>query len=201
MEVIGGDGSPEMRRLVLFWNQKETAASIYEGIRRANADKEKIKAILSYYNPTGSTRHVFGATSKAVYPTLKSHVNFVVADTGSWEQIAAKTLEELPQVARYVKNHFLDFKIPYLIGAVEHAYVPDFIAVVKAGGGREVNLIIEISGMADDRLGHKDYKRKYVRHFWLPAANNLAQYGAWDFVEVTDIDNIKATLTNKINSL
>lgn len=201
VEVIGGDGSPEMRRLVLFWNQKETAASIYEGIRRANADKEKIKAILSYYNPTGSTRHVFGATSKAVYPTLKSHVNFVVADTGSWEQIAAKTLEELPQVARYVKNHFLDFKIPYLIGAVEHTYVPDFIAVVKAGGGREVNLIIEISGMADDRLGHKDYKRKYVRHFWLPAANNLAQYGAWDFVEVTDIDNIKATLTNKINSL
>lgn len=201
VEIIGGDGSKEIRRLVIFWNQKETTTSIYEGIRRANTDKEKIKAILNYYNPTGSTRYVFGATTKEVYPTVKSHVNFVVADTGSWEQIAAKTLEELPQVIRYVKNHFLDFKIPYLIGATEHAYVPDFIAVVKTDKGKDVNLIIEISGLSDDRRGHKDFKRKYVNDFWLPAANNLETFGAWDFVEVSDIDNIKAILINKINSL
>ena len=187
--------------MVVFWNQKETATSIYEGIRRANTDKEQIKAILNYYNPIGSTRYVFGATSKAVYPTQKSHVNFVVADTDSWEQIAAKTLEELPQVVRYVKNHFLDFKIPYLVGGVEHLYVPDFIAVVKTTSGQEVNLIIEISGMSNDRLGHKDFKRKYVKDYWLPAANNLETYGVWDFVEVSDIDNIKSILTHKINSL
>lgn len=201
VEIIGGDGSREIRRLVIFWNQKATATSIYEGIRRANADREKIKAILNYYNPTGSTKYVYGATTKEVYPTLKSHVNYVVADTDSWEQIAAKTLEELPQVKRYVKNHFLDFKIPYLVGAVEHLYVPDFIAVVEAPDGREVNLIIEISGMSDDRLGHKDFKRKYVNDFWLPAANNLETYGTWDFVEVSDIDNIKPILINKIKSL
>ena len=201
VEIIGGDGSREIRRLVIFWNQKETATSIYEGIRRANADSEKIKAILNYYNPTGSTKYVYGATTKEVYPTLKSHVNYVVADTDSWEQIAAKTLEELPQVKRYVKNHFLDFKIPYLVGAVEHLYVPDFIAVVEAPDDREVNLIIEISGMSDDRLGHKDFKRKYVNDFWLPATNNLETYGTWDFVEVPDIDNIKAILINKIKSL
>lgn len=201
VEIIGGDGSKEIRRLVIFWNQKETATSIYEGIRRANTDKEKIKAILNYYNPTGSTRYVFGATSKEVYPTVKSHVNYVVADTDSWEQIAAKTLEELPQVVRYVKNHFLDFKIPYLVGATEHVYIPDFIAVVKAGDGREINLIIEISGMSNDRLGHKDFKRKYVTDFWLPAANNLETYGVWDFIEISDIDNIKAILIQKINSL
>ena len=201
LEVIGGDGSREIRRLVVFWNQKETSTSIYEGIRRANTDREQIKAILNYYNPAGSTRYVFGATSKAVFPTLKSHVNFVVADTDSWEQIAAKTLEELPQVVRYVKNHFLDFKIPYIVGAVEHSYVPDFIAVVKTDSGQEVNLIIEISGLSGDRLGHKDFKRKYVKDFWLPAANNLATFGIWDFVEVSDIDNIKSILTHKINSL
>lgn len=201
VEIIGGDGSMEMRRLVIFWNQKETATSIYEGIRRANTDKEKIKAILNYYNPTGSTRYVYGVTSKGVYPTKKSHVNFVVADTDSWEQIAAKTLEELPQVVRYVKNHFLDFKIPYLVGAAEHTYIPDFIAVVKTESGKELNLIIEISGLSNDRLGHKDFKRKYVNEYWLPAANNLETYGLWDFVEVSDIDNIKAILIHKINSL
>lgn len=201
VEIIGGDGSKEIRRLVIFWNQKETATSIYEGIRRANTDNEQIKAILNYYNPTGSTKYVFGTTSKEVYPTRKSHVNYVVADTDSWEQIAAKTIEELPEVKSYVKNHFLDFKIPYLVGAIEHMYVPDFIAVVKTGSGKEVNLIIEISGLSNDRLGHKDFKRKYTKDFWLPAANNLEIYGIWDFVEVSDIDNIKAILIHKINSL
>lgn len=100
-----------------------------------------------------------------------------------------------------MKNHFLDFKIPYLVGGVEHLYVPDFIAVVKTASGQEVNLIIEISGMSGDRLGHKDFKRKYVKDFWLPAANNLETYGVWDFVEVSDIDNIKSIITHKINSL
>lgn len=201
VEIIGGDGSKEIRRLIIFWNQKETATSIYEGIRRANTNKEQIKAILNYYNPSGSTKYVFGATSKEVYPTKKSHVNYVVADTDSWEQIAAKTLEELPEVKSYVKNHFLDFKIPYLVGAIEHMYVPDFIAVVMTGNGKEVNLIIEISGLSNDRFGHKDFKRKYAKDFWLPAANNLETYGIWDFVEVSDIDNIKAILIHKINSL
>lgn len=201
LEIIGGDGSPEIRRLVIFWNQKETSTSIYEGVRKANADKEKIKAILNYYNPVGSTKYVFGTTAKEVYPTVKSHVNFVVADTASWEQIAAKTLEELPQVVRYVKNHFLGFKIPYLVGATEHSYIPDFIAVVKTESGKTVNLIIEISGMSNDRLGHKDFKRKYVNEYWLPAANNLARFGIWDFVEVSDIDNVKSILIQKIKSL
>ena len=201
VQVIGGDGSRDMRRMVVFWNQKETATSIYEGIRRANSDNEKIKAILNFYNPQGSTRYVFGATTKPVYPTTKSHVNVVVADTASWEQIAAKTLEELPQVVCYVKNHFLDFKIPYIDGSTEHNYMPDFIAVVKTQDGREVKLIIEISGFSGDLNGHKDIKRKYTCDFWIPAANNLGEYGTWDFIEISDINNIKSTLIAKINSL
>jgi type III restriction enzyme len=201
IDLIGGDGSKEMRRLSLFWNPKEVSTAIYEGIRRANTDSEKIKAILNYYNPNSSTSHVFGATSKEVYPTTKSHVNYVVADTTSWEQIAAKTLEELPQVVSYVKNHFLNFKIPYLDVATEHAYVPDFIAKIQTESGKEVYLILEISGFSNDRYGHKDLKRKYAQDFWLPAVNNLGKYGTWEYLEVTDIDNIKAILIDKINSL
>lgn len=201
IDLIGGDGSKEMRRLALFWNPKEVSTAIYEGIRRANTDSEKIKAILNYYNPDSSTSHVFGATSKEVYPTTKSHINYVVADTTSWEQIAAKTLEELPQVVSYVKNHFLNFKIPYLDVATEHAYVPDFIAKINTESGKEVYLILEISGFSNDRYGHKDLKRKYAQDFWLPAVNNLGKYGAWEYLEVTDIDNIKAILIGKINSL
>lgn len=202
VEIVGGDGREEQRRLVLFWNPLHVVTSIYEGISSAQQHDESITAILNFYNPEGSTRYVHGATAKPVYPTQKSHVNYVVADTDSWEQIAAKTLEQLPQVKRYVKNHFLDFKIPYMdLNTEEHHYYPDFIAVVETPSGHEVNLVIEISGFSDDHVGHKDQKRYYMEQYWLPAANHLQRYGRWEFIEISDISNIKNILTHKIETL
>ena len=201
IEILGGDGSAEQRRLVVFWDPKATSANIYEGIQRANIQDERITAILNYYNPEGSTAYVFGATTKEVYPTEKSHVNFVVADTDSWEQLCAKTLELMPEVRCYVKNHFLGFAIPYMVNGVEHRYAPDFIAQVQTTKGEQVNLIIEISGFNNDRKGNKDAKRYYTENYWLPAANNLGTYGRWAFIEVSDIDNIRALLKKKIDSL
>lgn len=202
LEVIGGDDKPElMRRLVLLWNADEVIANIYEGIKQANADNERITAILNYYNPEGSTSHVFGATSKQVYPTVKSHVNYVVADTDSWEQIAAKTLEEMIEVICYVKNHFLGFEIPYMEGIEERNFRPDFIAIVRTTDGRVFNLVIEISGFSDDITGHKDAKRHYTLNYWIPAANNLQKYGEWAFIEISDINNINQILKEKIDSL
>ena len=202
VQIVGGDDDPMlMRRLVIFWHQDQTSANIYEGIRQSVRGDERITAVLNYYNPEGSTSHVLGKTTKLVYETTKSHVNYVVADTDSWEQKAAKALEEMPQVYCYVKNHFLGFRIPYLLDGEEHQYVTDFIAKVKAPDGGEVNLIIEISGFSDDRVGHKDAKRHYVENYWIPAANNLGDYGRWAFIEIADIANIKQLLTQKINSL
>ena len=201
VEILGGDGSKELRRLVIFWNQHKVVESIYGGIREVNKDCEHITAILNYYNPVGSSAYVHGLTTKPVYPTIKSHVNFVVADTESWEQIAAKTLEEMPEVICYVKNHFLDFHIPYLLLGDEHQYNPDFIAKVQTISGEVVNLIIEISGFSDDDIGHKDAKREYAIDYWIPAANNLKRFGRWDYIEIEDINNIKALLLSKIKSL
>lgn len=201
LEVRGGDGSPHLRRLVKFWPMDSVVANIYKGIHQANRNDCKITGILNYYNPTGSTAYVHGATTKQVYPTRKSHVNYVVADTKSWEQIAAKAMEEMPAIRCYVKNHFLDFRIPYICDTEEHDYLPDFIARCTTPSGEEVNLVVEISGFSNDKYGHKDEKRYYTNNFWIPAANNLKDYGRWAFVEVTDIDNIKATLIEKINSL
>ncbi len=201
IEILGGYGDPDERRLVVFFNPSQTIASINQGIKEHNRNAERIVGILNHYNPEGSTRHVFGVTSKEVYETTKSHVNYVVADTASWEQIAAKTLEELDSVKTYVKNHFLDFKIPYMILNDEKNYIPDFIAIVETPNGELVNLIIEISGFSNDRLGHKEEKRHYTLDYWLPAANNIGKYGRWDFIEITDIANIKPQLIAKINSL
>lgn len=201
VEIVGGDGSPDMRRLVVFFEKKKVVASIYEGIRQAAKGEDRISAILNYYNPEGSTRHVHNSTTKPVYATTKSHVNYVVADTDSWEQIAAKTLEEVDAIECYVKNQFLDFRIPYLYLDEEHDFIPDFIAKVRTPSDDTVNFIIEISGWSNDVTGHKAEKRKYTTDWWIPAANALGSHGRWDFLEVPDINNIKPILLAKIAQL
>ena len=202
IEILGGDGSPDQRKLVIFWDRKIVVSNIYEGIKNAAiSDDMKITAILNYYNPEGSTANVHKTTTKEVWPTTKSHINCVVCDTYTWEQIAAKTLEEIDQVKYYAKNHFLGFKIPYVDGIIERDYIPDFIAVCETPSGEIVSLIIEISGYSNDITGSKDAKRYYSTHFWIPAVNNLQKYGKWDFIEITDINSIKAELIKKIKSL
>ena len=201
IEILGGDGKEEQKRLVVFWDGKETSENIYDGIRKAHAQDERITGILNHYNPEGSTAHVFGSTTKPVYPTTKSQVDYVVADTESWEQRTAKVLEMMPEVQCYVKNHFLGFNIPYWTNGKEHQYMPDFIAKVKSPTGEMVNLIIEVSGYSNDLTGNKDAKRYYAEHYWIPAANNLRSFGRWAFVEVGDIDNVRAILTKKIEQL
>lgn len=201
VEVVGADGDPDLRRLVVFFDKKKVVASIYEGIKQASIGSQRISPILNYYNPEGSTLHVNGYTTKPTYPTVKSHVNLVVADTDSWEQIAAKTFEEIPEVQSYIKNHFLDFTIPYVYDDEEHMFVPDFILRVKTPKGETVNLIVEISGWSNDLTGHKAEKRRYTADLWVPAANALGTYGRWDFIEITDIDNIKPQMLKKIQSL
>jgi len=107
-----------------------------------------------------------------------------------WEGIAAKTLEELPEVLSYVKNQFLGFAI-----------FTDFIARVKTKSGETVNLMIEISGMSKD----KAEKKWYVENRWIPAVNAVQEkydLGKWYFIEIAnDIRDIRNQLANKIGSL
>ena len=200
VDVVGST-DPNRRRLVIFFDKQKVVASIYEGIKNAVQGSAHISAIVNFYNPEGSTTYVHGATTKSVYPTTKSHVNFVVADTDNWEQIAAKTFEELAQVKFYVKNYFLDFRIPYNYLDEEKDFIPDYIVSVTTPSGREVNLIVEISGWSNDETGRKAEKARYTKDYWVPAANALGNYGEWDFIEISDIDNIKPLLIEKINSL
>ena len=44
----------------------------------------------------------------------KCHISHVVADTETWEQKTAQALEQMDEVVHYVKNHKLDFTIPYI---------------------------------------------------------------------------------------
>jgi hypothetical protein len=90
----------------------------------------------------GSTRYVDFDTTRPTYKTKadRCHVSHVVADTDSWEQKMAQVLEDMGEVAAYVKNQNLGFTIPYVLNGEEKNYFPDFIAV-RDGPIRLLNLI------------------------------------------------------------
>lgn len=191
VRVIGYKGDV-YRHLLYYEDAKKVSSHISRAIMDAGEGRDVILPVLNYYNSFGSTRYVRGATTKNVYFTKRSHVNAVVADTESWEQIAAKSLEEMDEVVSYVKNAYLDFVIPYVDkNGEDRSYYPDFIARCKTPKGEMVNLIIEITGMNQDKIE----KRWYVENRWLPAVNAVREkhgYDQWRFVEVVnDIRDIK----------
>ena len=199
--VLIGEKDEKYKKLLYFNEPQIMANHIRRGINPHINTSEFIRPVLNYYNPFGSTQHVNGNTLKKVYPTQKSHINYVVADTDSWEQIAAKTLEQLAQVQSYVKNAFLGFAIPYLKDGKDKLYFPDFIAKITTAKGITKYLIIEVTGMNQE----KAEKKWYVQNRWLPAVNALKdkyEYPEWHFIEIeADIRDIKNQLTDKIQSI
>jgi len=173
--------------LLLIELAHHAADRIYTSIIASSEGQSTLKPILRPYDPVGSTRHVDFDTTRPVYATRpdKCHVNFVVADTGTWEQKLAQTLEDMDEVLRYVKNQSLGFSIPYALGGEDRNYLPDFIAHLDHGKGREdpLQLIIEVTG---ERRKDKEAKVATARSLWVPAINNNGGFGRWAFVEITD---------------
>jgi len=167
----------------------EAADKVYHAILKSYEGEKRLLPILHPFNKTGSTRYVNFQTAKAVYSTSeKCHLNYVVADTETWEQKAAEALESMDEVICYVKNEGLGFTIPYTMGGRDRSYIPDFIVRLKDGGEEPLNLIVEISGMA---RRDKEAKRATMSDMWVPAINNDGRFGRWDFLEVTDPFNLK----------
>jgi len=150
----------------------------------AGQTDKKLFPILAPYDTVGSTRYVDFQTTKAVRGTVKSHVNYVVADTEEWEQGVAKRLEQMPEVLAYVKNQNLGFTIPYEHQGMGHGYYPDFISKIEMPDKSVLNLLIEVTGKKDDK---KAMKIKTARDLWVPAVNNDGSFGKWAILEVQDI--------------
>jgi len=191
---------PRYKRLLYFEEPKKVVDHIARGINPKDNTTEFIRPVFNYYNKFSSTKYVNGNTVKDVYPTEKSHINYVVMDS-DWEGICAKTLEEIEAVECYVKNQFLGFAIPYTKDGKDRQYFTDFIARVHGKDGTIKNLMIEISGMSKD----KTEKKWFVENRWIPAVNALKdkyEFPEWHFIEVAnDIRNIRNQLISKIQSI
>ena len=179
---------------------------ITHGIVRTLLGERPIKAFLDPYNPIGSTVHVHFTTSKKLRwktDANRCHINWAVCDS-EWEAQLCFVLESHPQVRAYVKNHNLGLEVPYRYGSETRRYLPDFIVLVDDGHGDDdlLRLVVEVKGYRGEDA--KD-KKKTMDTYWIPGVNNLASYGRWNFVELTDVyqmeDDFKAKLEGEVQAL
>ncbi len=173
--------------LLLLEFAHDAADRIYSAIVSSETGNATLRPILRPYESIGSTRYVDFDTIRNAYPTRadKCHVNYVVCDTGSWEQKMAQALEEMDEVVCYVKNHNLGFTIPYTLEGDERNYIPDFIVRVNDGHSADdlLNLLLEVSG---EPRKDKAAKVATARKLWIPAINNHGGFGRWAFLEISD---------------
>ncbi len=200
---------PQM--LLLVEKAHGAAERIYRSFVASDGGEKRLMPILQPYESVGSTRHVDFQTARDVYPTDpdKCHISHVVCDTTSWEQKLAQSLEEMEEVACYVKNQSLGFTVPYSLDGQEHNYLPDYIVRIRqpssphpsdkpspSGGGEgevraadgHLNLILEVTGQ---KKRDKEAKAATAEALWVPAVNNHGGLGSWAYLEITDPWNAK----------
>ena len=180
----------------------DAADRIYKAVVRSQSGHPVVKPILRPCDALGSTRYVDFDTTRPVYATHpeKCHISHVVADTHSWEQKMAQALEEMDEVACYVKNHQLGFGIPYTLNGEERHYYPDFIVHIDDGHGKEnpLNLVVEVTG---EQKKDKAIKVETAQTLWIPAVDNHGGFGRWAFIEITDPWNAQNQIRSAMPAL
>ena len=172
---------------------------ITAGITRQFLGDRPIKALLDAYNPIGSTNNVRFNTSKTdrwETHADRCHINWVVLDS-DWEAEFCRVAEGHPKVLAYVKNHGLNFEVPYRMGSENHKYLPDFIVLVDDGHGPDdpLHLIVEIKGY---RGADAQEKASTMKTYWVPGVNHLKTHGRWAFAEFCDVYEIQTDFEAKV---
>ncbi len=134
--------------------------------------------ILNRYAPIGTSADVDFLTPRPCTETLRSHVNQVVLDTGTWERAAKFRLEQSEVVECYVRNDHLGLGIPYEHDGVSHLYEPDFIVRLING----LHLVLEIKGFEPDQV----HAKHAAARRWISAVNNWGKLKKWEFLVCRD---------------
>ena len=181
--------------LLITETAHRAAEKLWHGFFHLQDNREaRMLPILRPYDPVGTTAGVDFDTTKPTFRTdeERCHVTHVVCDSG-WEDSVAQVLEELPEVAAYVKNDHVGFAVPYTFQGQTKQYYPDFLVRLRdPGDGLARTLIVEVSGYKP--VGPTEEKSATARNFWVPAVNNHGGFGRWHYLEITDPTVAKADL-------
>ncbi len=87
----------------------------------------------------------------------------------------------------------------YSLNAEARNYLPDFIACIDDGHGRDnlLNVLIEVTG---EQKKDKAAKVTAARTLWILGVNNHGGVGRWDFVEIDDPWNAMTTIRGLVES-
>ena len=152
-----------------------------------------MKAIPSRLSPwlhTGTLPEQVTANdpSRIYGPCQKAEINYAQCDSG-WEVEIARQLDAMPEVRRWMRNHGLNWSIPYVDPQGQpHRYLPDFVAVISTDAGTDIHLVIEVKGQVRDL---DPVKRQWTQNYWLPAVNQHPDFGGaqglvWDYIYLDD---------------
>lgn len=177
---------PQM--LLLSQPAEEAIEKIQRAIISGSSGHQILQPILYPYDTFGSTHHVDFTTTRPTWQTRPDRcpISHVVADTDSWEQKVAETLEDLTDVVEsYAKNQNVGFSIPYTHQGETRQYYPDFLVKLhnRANPNDFLMLILEVSG---EKRKDKEAKVATAQTLWVPAVNNHGGLGRWAFLEVQD---------------
>ncbi|MGA3066371.1 MAG: hypothetical protein ABSF29_05935 [Tepidisphaeraceae bacterium] len=152
------------------------------------AGEPPLLPILNRYKPLGTTAEVNFKTTRACWPTQKSHIDQIVLDNQSWESSAGFRLENFDAVKWYARNDHLGLAIPYEYQGVDHAYEPDFLVRLQ----NNLTVVLEIKGFEDDQTKAKHNAARR----WVEAVNNWGELGMWHFHVCRDPQMLERELEN-----
>ena len=160
---------PLRRRILLSLSIDRIVAHLVRFLAQEN--RERVEPIFDEQFPIGSTGQMrTWYTTRDVLVTMRSQINYVVADS-AWEVHAANLFESSPLVLAYAKNDHLGFQVHYLWQGARRRYVPDFL--VRLGNG--ATLVLEVKGQRSDQT---DAKQAAMRA-WVEAVNTKGGFGRW----------------------
>tara|TARA_B100000929_G_scaffold41910_2_gene29890 strand:- start:7367 stop:10363 length:2997 start_codon:yes stop_codon:yes gene_type:complete len=180
-----------LQREILDHVSQKIKAAITRAGAQESGDKF-IRATLSSAQDYGTTSSVsFVTTERDHWQTSeKCHINKAIVDSG-WEMTLCQLLEDEDRVLAYVKNHGLDFTVPYRMSKERRLYYPDFIVRLDVGLEEPLNLILEVKGF---RGIDAELKAEAVETYWIPGVHNTDRYGRWAFAELKSQDTMAQDL-------
>lgn len=176
----------QKRKVLIMLNMNTIVEHVIKQIKPQNT-KER-KPIFDLDRPILSTSDVRSwYTSKPIQYTEKSHINYLVIDSG-WEATESYHLDKNKAVRAWVKNDHLGFVVWYTHLGIVRKYYPDFIIQLHSGD----YIVLETKGQTNQE---SRAKRKALQD-WIKAVNEDGRFGKWHELLSTHPNDVDSLIEN-----